>query len=337
MARPDRVPVRHPFDVMPHPVAVDDRPTSGLGDADHPSVDMCGHAGDEGCRGGSESLWPVGAHEVVVPADATGGNDDGLRTEFELADDVAAGGDSAGRVVGSQHRAAHTGHRAMVDDEVVHPMAGQVGDAAAGDVLPRQGGEGFDDTRARPPRDVEARDGVAVAGGGAVTALGPPDDREEGDTVAGQPLALLTGSPVDIGPGPLAAPVVRPGRAIGLGQSIPACAALPVRPGQVGGVLDAQPALFGAVDEEEPAEGPEGLATEVGFVLLVDEDHRAPGRGDLVGRDQTGQASSDDDDISVHAARTYRVASVIRLSSSTPKVTPSMPPTTRSANSASWA
>ena len=45
---------------------------------------MCGHAGDEGCRGGSESLWPVGAHEVVVPADATGGNDDGLRTEKDL-------------------------------------------------------------------------------------------------------------------------------------------------------------------------------------------------------------------------------------------------------------
>ena len=160
MARPDRVPVRHPFDVMPHPVAVDDRPTSGLGDADHPAVDMCRHAGDEGLPGRLRVALASWRARVVVPADATGGNDDGLRTEFELADDVAVGGDSAGRVVGSQHRAAHTGHRAMVDDEVVHPMAGQVGDAVPPAMCSRARVAKGLTTPCPSPRDVEARDGL---------------------------------------------------------------------------------------------------------------------------------------------------------------------------------
>src|SRR4051794_14432670 len=65
--------------------------------------------------------------------------------------------------------------------------------------------------------------------------------------------------------------------------------------------MDAQPTLFGAVDEEEAAEGPVRLAAERGLGLLVEQDHASPRIGQLGGRHEPGQPSSDNDDIRVRS------------------------------------
>ncbi|PSK45131.1 hypothetical protein B0E38_07402 [Streptomyces sp. 111WW2] len=64
-------------------------------DAEHPSVDVGGDAGDHLGGRGAQALGPVAADDVVVGADAAGGDDHGLGGEFELSGRVAAGGDAA--------------------------------------------------------------------------------------------------------------------------------------------------------------------------------------------------------------------------------------------------
>jgi hypothetical protein len=67
-------------------------------------------------------------------------------------------------------------------------------------------------------------------------------------------------------------------------------------------VVNAHPALFGTVDEEQSAEGPERLATQVGGVLLFDNENRLAAFDELAGGDQSGQARPDNDDVSVHGS-----------------------------------
>ena len=74
-------------------------------------------------------------------------------------------------------------------------------------------------------------------------------------------------------------------------------AALPVAPRQLEGVLDAEAALLRRVDEEQPAEGPEGLAAEVVGTLLVDQRDGAAGGGELGGGDEAGEPGPDDEDV----------------------------------------
>ena len=79
-------------------------------------------------------------------------------------------------------------------------------------------------------------------------------------------------------------------------------AAQPVLHGELEGVLDAHPALLGAVHEEQPAEAPERLAAEGLLALLVQQQHPPAGVGDLGGGGQAGEAGADDDDIGVHCS-----------------------------------
>ena len=122
-------------------------------------------------------------------------------------------------------------------------------------------------------------------------ALGPADEREGLQSALAQPAALLACGEVDVGVRPLPRPVV-------LGP-VEARGAEPVLQRQLVAVADAQPALFGAVDEEQPAERPERLTAEVGGVLLVDDQDAAAAFGELTGGDQARKARSDDDDISI--------------------------------------
>ena len=106
--------------------------------------------------------------------------------------------------------------------------------------------------------------------------------------------ALVAGGELHVGPCPSAGPVVFAIEPVECG------AALPVVPGQVEGVLDAQAALFGAVDEEDAAERPVRLTTEIGLVLLVDDGHLLAAAGQFVGGHQAREASADHDDVSIH-------------------------------------
>src|SRR6202165_4531384 len=72
---------------MPHPVAVDQPRAGGLGDADTPAVDMFRHPGDVAFRRFPEAFRPVLPHQIVIAAEAAGGDDHGLRAQREVAGD----------------------------------------------------------------------------------------------------------------------------------------------------------------------------------------------------------------------------------------------------------
>ncbi len=107
---------------------------------------------------------------------------------------------------------------------------------------------------------------------------------------------------MDIGLGPAPPPVI-------LGP-VEAGGTQPVLHGEIEGVADAHAPLLGAVDEEQAAEGPEGLPADVLLALLVEEDHPLAGIGKFGGRDEAGEARPHDDDIGIHATSPLRGALV---------------------------
>ena len=211
-------------------------------------------------------VGPVLAHQVVVAADAAAGHDHRLRPELELADGVSRRRHAARRAIDGSSTAPRTPvDRAVLDDELVDAMAMREGTFALTAQPPR---EDVDDRGPGPPGDVESRHRVAVPACVVAAALGPADQRESLQPALAQPAALLARGEVDVGVRPLPRPVV-------LGP-VESRRAQPVLQRQLVAVADAQPALFGAVDEEQPAERPERLAADVGGVLLVDDQDRRP-------------------------------------------------------------
>ena len=134
-----------------------------------------------------------------------------------------------------------------------------------------------------------ARDPIAAA-------LGPLDDREPAHSLPRQPGPLLAGGKLDICLGPLPRPVVF--------GPVERGRAEPVRPGELWGVVYAQPALFGGVHEHQSTERPEGLPAERRGGLLVEDDHPAAGVSEFGSGHQAGEAGPDDHDVRVHAVRT---------------------------------
>ena len=114
--------------------------------------------------------------------------------------------------------------------------------------------------------------------------------------MAGEPVALLPGGELDVGPGPADGPVV-----LALERSN---CALPCQSFQASSKesFTPEPALLGAVDEEHAAEGPVRLTAQVGGVLLVDDGHLLAAASQFVGGNQARQAGADHDDISIHRA-----------------------------------
>jgi hypothetical protein len=297
---PHRVPVVDALDVGPHPVPVDHRRARGLGDALHPAVDVGRHAGDEVLGGGADAVGgPAPPHQLVVVADASGGDDDVGRAVLEVARSVAVGPHPACSVVGGEHGAAHADDRAVLDDELVDLVAeGEAYEPGLLGPLDRLG-EDAHDLGPGAPGEVEAWDRVAVAGRTPVTALGPADEGERAEAQSAQVVALLAVGEVDVRPRPLLRPEVlaAPGPVGAVAEAVELGRALPVLPGQLGGVRDAHPPLLGAVDEQQAAERPPGLTAEVVAVLLVEHQHSLAGEGELVGGDQPRQASADHDDV----------------------------------------
>ncbi len=241
----------------------------------------------------------MAADDLVVGADAAGGDDDGLGGQFERAGAVAVGGDAAGRVVVGEDRAAYATRRALFDDQLVDLVAVVEREQPVARGLLGVPDERLDHTRAGAPGDVEAGHRVSVAVGAQVAALGPAHGGQERDAVPVQPGPLLAGRELHVGARPAHRPGVLVVHPVELG------AALPVAPGQVEGVLDAQAPLLRGVDEEQPAEGPERLPAEVGGVLLVHERDPAAPAGQFVRGDEARESRSDDDDVGIHGDRPF--------------------------------
>ena len=122
-------------------------------------------------------------------------------------------------------------------------------------------------------------------------ALGPADHRKDSVAHRPQPFALLVRGECHIG----FRPALRPKIFI----AVEARRSHPVLQRQIVTVPDAEPALFGAVDQKQSAERPERLAAEALFALLVDHDDAFAGVGDFRRRDQAGQSPADHDHVCI--------------------------------------
>ena len=181
--RPDRVPVLDALGVVPHPVGVDHarrRPSAVI--CDHPAVDVGGHAGDHVRRAACPSrVGPVLADQVVVAADAAGGDDHRRRAQLEVADLVAVLDCAArARVVGSS-----TVPRTPIDGAVRRRSARRPGGGSEGRRGRARGGlarrRANGSTTPGPVPHVMWKRGTELPCpiGAVAAALGPADDREE--------------------------------------------------------------------------------------------------------------------------------------------------------------
>jgi hypothetical protein len=285
VAGPDRVPVPDALHVVPHAIAVDEPCPGVLSHAQHRSVDVGGHARDQGRGRRAEPRGPELADQIVVPADAARGDDRRARLDLERADDVARGHGAPGRPGCREDLAGRTRDGTVAGGERGHAVAGEDRQAPRGLRLLQGTLERADERRPGAPHDVEARDRVARPVGRVAAALGPAHHREEPDPELAQPRALLTGRERDVRLRPPAGPRVL--LAVEAGGPEPVL----LREGER--VADAHAALLGRVDEEQPAERPPRLAAQVAARGLVDDRHAAPGADRLVRGDEAGEAPSD--------------------------------------------
>jgi hypothetical protein len=272
---------------VPHPVAVDQPGAGGLGDADHPAIDMFGHAGDHEFRRFAEALRPVLPHQIVIAADAAGGDDHGLRAQAKVAGDLARTALAALDRIGRENHAADAVDRAVGDRERIDAVAEFEGQTAARLSFARATLERFDDTGAGAPGDMKPRHRIAVTHRVIAAALGPADHGEDAMAHRAQPSALLAGGERHVSLRPASRPQIL--------VAIEACRTHPVLQREFKAVLDAEPALFGAVDQKQSAERPESLAAEALFALLVDHDDALAGLGDFGCGDEARQSAADHD------------------------------------------
>lgn len=106
-----------------------------------------------------------------------------------------------------------------------------------------------------------------------------------------QPVALLARRERDIGFSPFARPVIL--------LAIETGGAHPVLQCEVGGILDAKPALLRRIDQKQSAERPEGLAANALFPFLVEHDDALARVGDLGCGDQACQPGANHDHIRI--------------------------------------
>ena len=145
--------------------------------------------------------------------------------------------------------------------------------------------ERFDDPGTGAPGDMEARHRIAVAHRVIAAALGPADHGKDPVPHRAQPAAFFAGRERDIG----FRPPPRPEILVAIETRRPH----PVLQSEVKTVLDAEPALFGAVDQKQSAERPERLAAEALFAFLVDHDDAFSGVGDFCCGDEAREAAAD--------------------------------------------
>src|SRR5262249_41449983 len=291
VARPDRIPVLDALDIMPHAVAVDQPRAGRFGDADHAAIDMFGHAGDHEFRRLAEALRPVLPHQIMIAADAAGGDHHRLRVQAEFADHVARRALAALHIGGFEDDAADAIDHAAPDVERIDTMAKLEDELAALRRLARAAFEWLDDAGPRAPGDMKTRHRIAMAHRVIAAALGPADHRENTVAHGAQPVALLASGEADIGLRPFPRPEIL--------LAIKAGGAHPVLQGKVIGILDAEPALFRRIDQKQPAARPDGRAAGAWLAFLVEKNDALAGVGDLGGRHHPRQSAADHDHVSI--------------------------------------
>ena len=265
-----RLPMRDTRRIDPHVLQVRER-RAGLGRrVVQSAVEVRPDPGEQILRRLAPRVpGPALADLGQVPGTSAAGDDDVFGAGLERADGALS---------------AHAGDGPAFDDQLVHPVVAVEVDAPTLELAnPAQ--RGGHQAGAAPPQQVESRDAVAPA---VLGALGPVGDRHETEALCCQPLAHVRDAALDILSGPSDLVDV-----LGFELGV----ALPVRPGEVERVADADPALFGAADEEDSAERVAALAAQP-FTRpsLVDRDPPAL-RGDFGGGDQRADAATGDENV----------------------------------------
>jgi hypothetical protein len=197
--RPDRVPVADPFDVVPHPVPVDDPAAGPSGDPPHPPVDVRRHP-SQASRGGANRsgqadrtrsrLPPIPPlATMTAPADSSN-SPTGSR-------DVAT---PRGRWVGARRVPRTPLTTSRCQHEVVDPMPEGIPQPTS-DLEPPSPTAHERLTDPGPVPQVMWKRGTELpCPPPAVAAFGPADDREDLDGPSRQPTAHLPGREIDIRP-----------------------------------------------------------------------------------------------------------------------------------------
>ena len=118
-------------------------------------------------------------------------------------------------------------------------------------------------------------------------AFGPADHRKDPVAHGAEPAAFFASRERDIG----FRPALRPEILI----AVEARRSHPVLQRQIVTVLDAEPALFWAIDQKQPAERPECLPAEALFALLIDHDDAFAGVGNFGRGNEACEAAADHD------------------------------------------
>ena len=228
-------------------------------------------------------------HEVMVAADAAGGQHHRLCAKFEGSDTLARRAFATRHRRGCQYLAPNARDRAICRHKFCHAVAEGKLQPPLGGVAHHQVGKGFDHTRTCPPGDVKPRHAIAVPPCPRAAPFGPADHGKPPHAKVMAPLPHAPASPVDEGLGA--------GTRVGVFGTVELRRAHPVTEGQLLAVPYAKAALFGRVDHEKPAERPVGLTAERLLPLLVDQQHPAAPQHRLMRGNHARQPGPDDDDI----------------------------------------
>ena len=182
----------------------------------------------------------------------------------------------------------------------------------------------FHQCLARAPREVEARDGVAVA---EVAALGPVDDREETHADLPQPAAHVVARAADVLLGPAARPLLL-GAELGDPQPIFQREAL--------AVADPRAALLGGVHHEHPPERLARQAPQLAWLAAVEQQHRVAAAQQLQRAHQPREAGADDDRVGVAHVSAMPGATCTSTSSGSGEASARRSSTPSSSGSAAW-
>ena len=231
----------------------------------------------------------------MIAADAAGSDDHGLCAQGEVADGFPRAALAALDVIRLEDHAADAIDGAVGDAERIDPVAEPECQPAACLCFARAPLERLDDAGAGAPAHVKPRHRIAMAHRVIAAALGPADHRKNPMAHRPQPSAFFARRERHIGFGPALRPQIL--------IAVEARRAHPVLQRQIVAVLDAEPALFGQIHQEQSAERPERLAAEVLLAFLIDHDDAFAGVGDLGGGDKPGEAPADHDYVRIACHR----------------------------------
>ena len=213
--------------VVPHPVGVDDPAAGGLGDAEHPAVDVRRHPGDHRAAAASPSRsGQVARTRSWLPPMPPRVTTTAWRPQLELARPRSGGWAAApgGRWARAPPRARRRRRRRR-------PSARRPGAGSANPTSPARRARGTRRSNGAstpgPVPQVRWKRGTELpwpVGAPVAAALGPADHGKNRRPMRVQPGPLLAGGEVDVRLGPAARPVV-----LGRGRT-GRCPASPARP-----------------------------------------------------------------------------------------------------------